>query len=78
MENTRPGNFDRAWNDPPLFDYNTAAPAPSQGTKLNKRIGFPSSTPPPPQNRNDSSSSTLSDAGAKPISLGELSALFSP
>lgn len=50
MENTRPGNHDRAWNDPPLFDYNTTpgGTGKSSGgtTKLNKRIGFPPSSQP--------------------------------
>lgn len=50
----RPGNYDRAWNDPPLFSYSSTsaktAGAAAAGQKLNKRIGFPGSTsaPPPP------------------------------
>ncbi len=37
----RPGNFDRAWNDPPLFSYDSTAAAAGGKTKLNKRVEFP-------------------------------------
>ena len=37
-EEPRPGNFDRAWNDPPLFSYKPAAQGPN---KLNKRVMHP-------------------------------------
>lgn len=67
MENTRPGNHDRAWNDPPLFDYNTSpasgAVKTSTATKLNKRIGFPSTSQP----LNPSKSTSSSDASMPPL-----------
>jgi len=45
----RPGCYDRAWNDPPLFSYQNAE-ASKPGTKFNKRVGFPSAAgaPAPP------------------------------
>jgi len=62
---------DRSWNDPQaLFDYKVSSST-TTGTKLNKRIGFPSSTPP---SSNVSSmrpeSSKLNDAGAKSTTEG--------
>ena len=46
-QNPRPGNYDRSWNDPPLFSYasgsNNSADVNKQGTnRLNKRVEFPS------------------------------------
>jgi len=44
----RPGNYERSWNDPPLFSYGSAnqslenAKKPG-GSRLNKRVEFPSS-----------------------------------
>ena len=35
----RPGNYDRAWNDPP--ELSSAAQSGTAIHKLNKRIGFP-------------------------------------
>lgn len=61
-EEPRPGNFDRAWNDPPLFNYK--ATNPSSGTRLNKRVGFPSNNS---NSSLNSSSGQLQDAGAKPL-----------
>ena len=63
---------DRSWNDPQaLFDYKVTSST-TTGTKLNKRIGFPSSTPP---SSNVSSmrpeSSKLNDAGAKSTTEGK-------
>ena len=63
---------DRSWNDPQaLFDYKVSSST-TTGTKLNKRIGFPSSTPP---SSNVSSmrpeSSKLNDAGAKSTTEGK-------
>ena len=45
----RPGNFDRAWNDPPLFSYTStsAKEQQAQSTRLNKRVGFPGVGAPP-------------------------------
>ena len=40
-EEPRPGNFDRAWNDPPLFNYKTNGQPPTAGPKLNKRVTYP-------------------------------------
>ena len=44
----RPGNYERSWNDPPLFSYGSTTQnleqARKQGAnKLNKRVEFPSS-----------------------------------
>ena len=67
----RPGNHDRAWNDPPLFDYQNAPMIQSNAAKLTKRVGFPPTSTQTVQtaNTNDvgsSSGSQLNDAGAKP------------
>ena len=72
MENTRPGNHDKAWNDPPLFDYkntpNAGATGSSGGSKLNKRIGFPSTLRGPAANTGEGDRQiSLNDAGAKPL-----------
>lgn len=43
----RPGNYDRSWNDPPLFSYASGTQTSTESkkvvNKLNKRVGFPSS-----------------------------------
>jgi len=67
-----PGNFDRAWNDPPLFSYSESSTqqAQSSGLKLNKRVGFPASQPPPPPTATGDTSGgppRLHDAGCKPL-----------
>jgi len=64
-----PGNFDRAWNDPPLFSYNESSNQQAQttGLKLNKRVGFPTTLPPPPQGGESSGPPRLHDAGCKPL-----------
>lgn len=46
-QNPRPGNYDRSWNDPPLFSYasgtQNSADVKKQGAnRLNKRVEFPS------------------------------------
>ncbi|CAH1778413.1 unnamed protein product [Owenia fusiformis] len=46
MENTRPGNHERGWNDPPMFLYNAqlqsdSTKTPKGRTQLNKRVAFP-------------------------------------
>ena len=46
-KNPRPGNYDRSWNDPPLFSYasgtHNSTDVNKQGTnRLNKRVEFPS------------------------------------
>lgn len=65
-----PGNYDRAWNDPPLFSYSqsaSGAPTNSTGrTALNKRVGFPSGGP--SSLPASSGPPRLHDAGAKPPS----------
>lgn len=38
----RPGNYDRSWNDPPLFSYASGTPNSTGNNKLNKRVEFPS------------------------------------
>ena len=45
----RPGNYERSWNDPPLFSYGSATQSLEQArkqgaNKLNKRVEFPSSS----------------------------------
>jgi len=49
-----PGNYDRAWNDPPLFSYNEGSGQAKQPHKLNRRAAYPmtSSGPSPPNNQN--------------------------
>jgi len=49
-----PGNYDRAWNDPPLFSYNEGSGQAKQPHKLNRRAAYPmtSSGPSPPTNQN--------------------------
>ncbi|XP_059094553.1 steroid receptor RNA activator 1-like [Tigriopus californicus] len=44
----RPGNWDKAWNDPPLFSYQATSAKASEptGVKLNKRVGFPGTLAP--------------------------------
>jgi len=72
-----PGNYDRAWNDPPLFSYSDSSSVQLSRpkTSLNKRVGFPSSLPPPPTNQSASPlPPKLHDAGARP----ELSSLPPP
>jgi len=63
-----PGNYDRAWNDPPLFSYSqsSAAPTSTGRTSLNKRVGFPSGGP--SSLPASSGPPRLHDAGAKPPS----------
>jgi len=64
-----PGNYDRAWNDPPLFSYSASSSTPQSGggRLLTKRVGFPSSHPPPP-GQDPTAPPKLHDAGAKPPS----------
>jgi len=63
-----PGNFDKAWNDPPLFSYSVSSTPQAGGSRLlNKRVGFPSSHPPPP-GQDPTAPPKLHDAGAKPPS----------
>lgn len=45
----RPGNYERSWNDPPLFSYGSSNQSSENarkpgGTRLNQRVGFPSSS----------------------------------
>jgi len=63
-----PGNYDRSWNDPPLFSYTESSTQQSQhtGLKLNKRVGFPTSAPPPPLSKDGGQPPKLYDAGMKP------------
>jgi len=63
-----PGNFDRAWNDPPLFSYNPGTVQPGTGSRLTRRIGFPASStaPPLPTGTDPTAPPSLHDAGAKP------------
>jgi len=63
-----PGNYDKAWNDPPLFSYSASSAPPTGGGRLlTKRVGFPSSHPPPP-GQDPTAPPMLHDAGAKPPS----------
>jgi len=45
----RSGNYDRAWNDPPVFSLEVNGTVKSVPTKLNKRVAYPgiSSSPTP-------------------------------
>jgi len=64
-----PGNYDRAWNDPPLFSYSDSSSVQLSRpkTSLNKRVGFPSSQPlPPNQTTGSGLPPKLHDAGARP------------
>lgn len=63
-----PGNFDRAWNDPPLFSYSSSQGQPGAGSRLTKRVGFPaaSTAPPLPTGQDPTAPPSLHDAGAKP------------
>lgn len=72
-----PGNYDRAWNDPPLFSYSDSSSVQLSRpkTSLNKRVGFPTSSQPPPSSQTSSPlPPKLHDAGARP----ELSSLPPP
>ena len=75
-EPPRPGNFDRAWNDPPLFNYSKDGAAQPAATKLTKRVGFPVAPPPSGTAATSSAGQPLPpsleplkihDAGAKPV-----------
>jgi len=65
-----PGNFDRAWNDPPLFSYSTSSTAqPITANRLNKRIAFPtnqSQAPAQGTGQDPTAPPKLYDAGMKP------------
>jgi len=71
-----PGNFDKAWNDPPLFSYNQSGTNGPSGltsrTSLNKRVGFPGlgaggiGQLPPGPGLDPTAPPKLHDAGAKP------------
>ena len=67
-----PGNFDRAWNDPPLFSYSTSSTAqPITANRLNKRVAFPtnqSQAPAPGSGQDPTAPPKLYDAGMKPPS----------
>jgi len=65
MQPLAPGNFDRAWNDPPLFSYSN--PKPGAGSRLTKRVGFPASSGLTlPTGQDPTAPPALHDAGAKP------------
>jgi len=64
-----PGNFDRAWNDPPQFSYNDSTGHQKPGSRLNRRVGYAlDGGPPPPMGQPvHPSGTTLPDAGAKAL-----------
>ena len=69
-----PGNFDRAWNDPPLFSYSASGQtgAPS---RLNKRVAFPTQrTDQPSVGLDPTQPPKLYDAGMKPPTSSSLPA----
>lgn len=72
----RPGNWDRAWNDPPLFSYKSDSKPPAAGLKLNKRVHHPVESAPPPISGNGgivaSGPPRLHDAGAKSVDPSNL------
>ncbi|XP_076445966.1 steroid receptor RNA activator 1-like [Babylonia areolata] len=64
MAASRPGNTDRGWNDPPMFDYQGSVSAAHFGTsspqhtKLNKRVAYPMSP---------SAGSAVPEGGTSPL-----------
>ncbi|KAH3781711.1 steroid receptor RNA activator 1-like isoform X2 [Dreissena polymorpha] len=46
IPNTRPGNPDRGWNDPPMFNYAAGTAPVRPRHALNKRVAFPMSSNP--------------------------------
>ncbi|XP_067664139.1 steroid receptor RNA activator 1-like isoform X2 [Haliotis asinina] len=73
MAAPRPGNTDRGWNDPPLFNYGSAAQsqASPRRTALNKRVAYPMATPP---SAGDGTTSILNPAEGPP-KLGNIQLL---
>ena len=65
-----PGNYDKAWNDPPLFSYSAASGQTGPGTnRLNKRVAFPTQQAAFPRSGLDPTAPPkLYDAGMKPPS----------
>lgn len=70
----RPGNHDRAWNDPPLFSYSSQPDGESKDClKLNKRVGFPTQGAAKDKTEGDDvidkalKPAQLHDAGARPV-----------
>jgi len=65
-----PGNFDRAWNDPPLFSYTANPSVGTSRTSLNKRVAFPGmsagAAPLPPPGMDPTAPPPLYDLGCKP------------
>lgn len=62
-----PGNFDRAWNDPPLFSYSASSGQPLAQNRLNKRVAFPTQQRDQPSVGLDPTQPPrLYDAGMKP------------
>lgn len=68
-----PGNFDKAWNDPPLFSYSAASGQSGPGTnRLNKRVAFPTQQAAFPRCGLDPTAPPkLYDAGMKPPSSSQ-------
>ena len=68
-----PGNFDKAWNDPPLFSYSAASGQSGPGTnRLNKRVAFPTQQAAFPRCGLDPTAPPkLYDAGMKPPSTSQ-------
>jgi len=64
-----PGNFDRAWNDPPQFSYNDSTGQQKPGSRLNRRVVYPlaGGAPPPMGQPANPSGTSLPDAGAKAL-----------
>ena len=69
-----PGNFDKAWNDPPLFSYSAASGQTGAGaTRLNKRVAFPTQQAAFPRCGLDPTAPPkLYDAGMKPPSSSQI------
>ncbi|XP_071087254.1 steroid receptor RNA activator 1-like [Haliotis cracherodii] len=68
MAAPRPGNTDRGWNDPPLFNYGAAAQsqASPRRTALNKRVAYPMATPPSAGDGTSMAASILNPAEGPP------------
>lgn len=68
MAASRPGNPDRGWNDPPVFDYQAASTVQSSPRRhlLNKRVAFPA-TNQGQENKVANTSATLNPSEPPPL-----------
>ncbi|XP_062598085.1 steroid receptor RNA activator 1-like [Saccostrea cucullata] len=68
MAAPRPGNTERGWNDPPVFDYQSSSVLQSthKRTNLNKRVAYPLSKK-EDKATSDSSGTTLNPSDGPPV-----------